>query len=524
MQKHTPVLIVGAGPTGLTLATELHRHGISFRLIDKQIKPVSTSNALGVQSRTLEIWDDEGLLENALSHGIKIKTFNLYAKKKKIVNTNFDILPCLHPFILSLPQSQTEKMLIEYLKKQNISPEMNVELINFTQQEAGISATLLHLNGEQEVMSADWIIGCDGGQSIVRKNANIDFIGQELPQHFVLADVKIKSDLRSNVFTGFFSEHGILAIIPFNKKYMRIIADVTADPELGKAKTLTSEQVKSLIANRYPFPFEMDDLIWTSGFWIHERMASAFRQNKIFLAGDAAHIHSPVGGQGLNTGIQDSYNLAWKLALVIKKKAHPRLLESYYLERGPVAKAVLKETTTLTKIMTLRNPILCAIRNFLFLYLTKIKKIQKKIISQISELSIHYHQSPYIKDYLSNYIEPSVGTLMPATEELNNLTRGTEHCILFFSDEDFNVTNCIQLTEIINKKYNHIFKFILISTQNEFTSWKDLKIYDENKILHEKFGIKVPSIYLIRPDKYISFRSTFSHVNQFLKYLQSIFY
>lgn len=525
MNAAIPVLIVGAGPTGLTMAIELHRRDIPFRIIDKQNKPVPTSNALAAQTRTLEVWDDEGLLDNALSRGIEVKEFNLYADKKKILHADFSLLPSSHPYVLAIAQHETETMLIEHLQKNNVTIEMDVELVEFAEKENIVTATLKHADGQIEKIQAEWIIGCDGNRSIIRENSNIAFLGKELPQHFVLADAKINSTLPPNSFNGFLSEHGISIYMKYNKEYTRLIADVTHDAELSKAKSLTLEQIKRLALERCSFPLEISDPDWSSGFWIHERIASAYRSNRIFLAGDAAHVHSPAGGQGMNTGIQDSYNLAWKLALVIQGHADVSLLDSYYAERAPVAKRVLKDTTLLTNMMTTSNPIISFIRNVTLANLTKIKFFQKKFLSHLTELDIKYKQSRFIKNVFSETSGLPVGKLMPnvGDTDLHDSIRGTEHCILLFPMTLAELDKCIQLKNSVKHKFPDLFKFILINTSNNFSSWDEIKIFDEQGVIYKKYDISKPTIFMIRPDKYIGFKGELQSGYQFMEYLEGIY-
>ncbi|HLB58150.1 MAG TPA: FAD-dependent monooxygenase, partial [Gammaproteobacteria bacterium] len=412
MSNTIPVLITGAGPTGLSMAVELNRHGIAFRIIDKQTKPVPTSNALVAQTRTLEVWEDQGLLSDALTRGNILRGFNFYAKNKNIIHLDLNILNSDYPFVLGIAQHQTEVMLLDYLKNQGISVERETELIDFSEEKNQVKTTLRHPNGETEVLQADWVIACDGARSLLRTRCHIPFLGKELSQHFVLADLKIKSELPSNQVYAFMSDNGPLLLIQFDQNYSRLIAEVTHDPELSAAKSVTDEQLKRLVRERSPFKLELEKPVWTSGFWIHERIVSSYRHNNIFFAGDTAHIHSPAGGQGMNTGIQDVYNLAWKLALVINKKAPSTLLDSYHIEREQVGKSVLKKTTLLTWMISLHHPVLSFIRNWILSHVMRFEKIRKKIAEDMTQLAIHYKNSSVIEDHLKTCLGPPPGMRM----------------------------------------------------------------------------------------------------------------
>ncbi len=526
----TPVLIVGAGPTGLTMAVELKRHGIPFRIIDKQTKPVITSNALAAQTRTLELWDDEGLLPTVLNKGAAVRGINIYSLGEKILHLDLDntILETPYPFVLGIAQHQTEAMLLEHLTQHNIQVEMNVELTTFTEKPNEIIATLRHSSGEIEHVNTQWLIACDGAHSAIRTQCNMAFSGQDLAQHFILADLKITTELLHNELHIFFSADGPLLFIRFNEDTFRIIADVSKDARFTTNQPPSFAQIQELIHQRYPYPIQLAEPIWTSSFWIHERIMSSFKVNNIFFAGDAAHIHSPVGGQGMNTGIQDAYNLAWKLALVINNKAYPAILESYQAERYPFAKSILRGTTFLTRFITLHNKWLCKLRNVILTYVLKSKHWRKKIFSTMTQLNIHYKNSALITDVLNNEPGPKAGTRMLSLPrdnniELINFVRGPQHSLLIFLNSETELAPCLQLKETIEKNYPGLMQFILISTRDKLTGWNETIIEDKEGKIHQQYQAKQPMLYLIRPDKYIGFRSTLEQANELMTYLKTHF-
>lgn len=531
--QNLPVLISGAGPTGLTMAVELQRYGIPFRIIDKHTKPVLTSNALGVQIRTLEVWDDMGILDAALAQGNKLRGMNVYAKKQQIAHINLGVIKNSYNFLLGLPQRQTETLLINELSKKNIAIEMEVELIDFKENEKFILATVKHKNGEIEQIKTDWLIACDGGHSFIREKANVPFNGRELPQHFVLADAEIHSELPLDEANLFISDKGIFVLLKFDDKYTRIIAEVSNVSELSKAKSLTYDQVKKLAEERCPFKLDIREPIWSSGFWIHEKIVPNYRDNRIFFAGDAAHIHSPVGGQGMNTGIQDAYNLAWKLALVIQGKAKPIILGTYNSERHPVGEAVLRATTLMTHIVALHNRLLIAIRNWFISHAMKIKRLQEKFIDNVSQLKIHYQANILVDDCLGNQPGPRAGTSMldvkfydqDKSERLFDLVRGIQFVLLMFASGNNNSVgdNFLLLKKTLAEKYPDQIKFIFISDKNDFYNWHDEKIWDADLRIHKCYGVTKPCFYLIRPDKYIGFRGDLENQERLIHYFEQAF-
>ena len=369
---------------------------------------------------------------------------------------------------------------------------------------------------------------CDGGGSFLGTRCHIPFLGKELSQHFVLADLKIKSELPSNQVYAFMSDNGPLLLIQFDQNYSRLIAEVTHDPELSAAKSVTDEQLKRLVRERSPFKLELEKPVWTSGFWIHERIVSSYRHNNIFFAGDTAHIHSPAGGQGMNTGIQDVYNLAWKLALVINKKAPSTLLDSYHIEREQVGKSVLKKTTLLTWMISLHHPVLSFIRNWILSHVMRFEKIRKKIAEDMTQLAIHYKNSSVIEDHLKTCLGPPPGMRMldvsyDTHTTLFNLVRGPTHHLIFFSGKNSELNTIIQLKNSLKHRYPGLIKFILISKENNFSGWDEEKMFDEHELVHTCYGVKKAMLYLIRPDKYISFRGKIEDTDVFKTYLQKLF-
>ena len=477
MQKNVVVLIVGAGPTGLTMAVAaLPRYGISFRIIDKAIKPVETSNALAVQARTIEVWNSMGILSKALAQGLILRHLIVYGKdKQEIAHIDTSLLNSENKFLLSLAQHDTESILIDYLNSKNIKIEMQTELTDVLEIENGTQVTLKHKN-QVETIHVPWLIACDGFHSTIRKKLKIPFKGHDLPQHLILADAEIKSALQYDRFYGFPSENGLMLLAPYQKqrkKYWRIILDVTHNKEFANVKKPSYESIKILVEKRCPFALDIAQPIWTSGFFIHERMIANFRHKRIFFAGDSAHVHSPAGGQGMNVGIQDAYNLGWKLALVLLENVNPAILNTYNDERMPIAKKVLSNTTKLTRIVTIHNPILIKLRNWMISLLMRSNRIKKKIINTFGETNIQYTNSALTKDFLSNQSGVAAGMNILDVElngfHLLDKLSGSSFILIIFMGMKETVTmdKINEITQYFDATYHNLFKFLLIRIQNE---------------------------------------------------------
>lgn len=387
MQK-TSVLIIGAGPTGLMLASLLKKQQIDICLIDQKDSPTKTSNALGVQARTLELWNTLGLADTALSRGLEIKQFNMYAGKKKLISAAFNTLKTAYPFILTLPQAETEKLLTEYLQQLDGHVLWQHKLIALETKQDTVLAEMETPDGRKKI-EANWVVGCDGYHSRIRALIGAEYKGTDLPVHFLMTDAKISSSLAPNQMHFFLHPEGAVSIFPMKDK-TRVIAENSHDPLFKDAKQPTVEMLQTILKRRCSIKINIDESLWLSGFWVHERIATRYQYGRVFLAGDAAHAHSPAGGQGMNTGMQDAFNLAWKLALVINQKASPKLLQTYNAERRPIAEGVLKRSDQLTRLVSLTQPLLIQLRNCLLPILAKRSLLIKNMVKNISEVDVHY--------------------------------------------------------------------------------------------------------------------------------------
>src|SRR5439155_16991027 len=300
----TEVLIVGAGPTGLMAAAELTRRGIACRIIDKCAGPSDKSKALGVQARTLEVFDYLGIADEAVARGNKIHAGRALYDGEQLLQFRIDELESPFSFLLALPQSETEKLLIDYLLKHDLKVERLVELVDFQQDDSGVTAELRGPDGEFDIR-ADWMIGADGPHSTVRHLLNLPFEGTPYPETFYLADVRGETDLPHDEFSLFASEDGIIGCIPMADEQFRIVAQVP-DKYFRSKDDPHLEDFHRLLKFK-AVPLKITECTWLASFHIHQRKVQQYHVHRVFLAGDASHIHSPAGGQGMNTGIQDSF-------------------------------------------------------------------------------------------------------------------------------------------------------------------------------------------------------------------------
>jgi len=339
------VLVIGAGPTGLVLAGELLRRGLSVRVVDKLVAPTPHSRAIGVHARSLEILDDLGVADELIARGMRITGAALQTARGPIATVTFDELDTRYPFILCVSQVETETVLRDLLAARGGAIERDTELVALAQDERGVEAVLRTPRGDERAR-ASWIVGCDGAHSGVRHALGIDFEGHAYEETFVLADVRIDWDAPLERVSTFLHEDGVAALFPMQGGRWRVIASNAE--ALGAQPSL--DDVRSLVEPRVGRALAMRDAAWISPFRIHCRQVARYRHGRAFLAGDAAHIHSPIGGQGMNTGIQDAHNLAWKLA-----RGGETLLESYHAERHAIGRDVLAQTDRVTRVALLHR-------------------------------------------------------------------------------------------------------------------------------------------------------------------------
>lgn len=380
--RNENVLIVGAGPTGLTAALVLAKRGFKPRIIDKKNQPIVNSNALGIQPRTLELWTELGIIRDALSQGHPLKGITLSTEVKLLGKTTFEDLPTRHPFLLVLPQAKTESLLTAHLAQYGVAVERGVQFESLTENEEGVLAVC---NGSSNLYS--YILGCDGAKSDVRREARITTQGYDLPQHFIMADIHIAWDRDPREGHVFYSDEGPIVFFPMDDRgFGRLIIDVSTDERLYTATHPTLEDFQEKMAKRCRVPATLYDPSWISTFWIHCRLADSYTKGRAFIAGDAAHQHSPVGGQGLNTGVQDAYFLANLLADVFEGKKSRSELENYEIIRRPIGKKVVRRTALLTKIATTRSRPLQTMRNMAAQFLLRVPPIRRKAMMNFSQL------------------------------------------------------------------------------------------------------------------------------------------
>lgn len=398
------VLVVGAGPTGLALGIELERHGVDCRVIDRAAVRSDRSRALVVQARSLELMRAWGVADELVACGQQTMAAQIWVEKHPAANielSDIGVDDTPYPFLLFVSQAVTERLCEAALQRLGGRVERPVELKAARPVDDGVEVTLAHAGGEVETARFDWVVGCDGAHSTVRHAAGLEFAGGRYEQDFLLADVAIRWNAPRKLYF-FFGRGKNAVVMPLADGFSRIIGitgqavrdDAPDEPPL--------EDFSSLLGEVCPFVFELQRPRWLARFRLHHRAAARYRAGRLLLAGDAAHIHSPAGGQGMNTGIQDAINLAWKLALVERGQAPSSLLDSYDEERRPVGERLLQFTDRLFGFASSPNPLVVWLRNRILPRVAprflRDKDRRRLAFRFISQLGIRYTGSSIVGD------------------------------------------------------------------------------------------------------------------------------
>jgi 2-polyprenyl-6-methoxyphenol hydroxylase-like FAD-dependent oxidoreductase len=395
---NSPVLIVGGGPTGLVLALWLTRLGVTVRIVDKAAEPGTTSRALAVQARTLELYAQIGLAETVIAGGVKVGTINFWVHGRRAASASLErIGEGLSPykFALVFPQDAHERLLIERLQEAGVRVERRTELVRFTQNVQGVVATLRRPDGSEETCEAAYIAGCDGASSVVRQQIGADFPGGTYSGLFYVADVEATGPVVDGQLHVDLEDADFVLVFPLRGAgRLRIVGNVS-DVAGASPGALTFETVRGKAVEH--LGLRVHKVNWFSTYRVHHRVASTFRDGRAFLLGDAAHVHSPVGGQGMNTGIGDAVNLAWKLAAVLKGTAPASLLDTYEPERIAFARRLVETTDRAFTVVTRRGPIARRVRTrvvpFIAPRLFQFGPTRRFMFRTLSQIVVNYRHS-----------------------------------------------------------------------------------------------------------------------------------
>lgn len=395
----TAVLIIGAGPTGLVLALWLSKLGVSVRIIDKASGPGTTSRALAVQARTLELYNQLDLATTVVERGHQVPAANLWVKGQQAAHLSLEQIgsgQTPYPFIEIFPQDEHERLLIERLQAFDVQVQWQTELLELNQGDQQVNARLRLADGSEQDCSAVYLAGCDGARSAVRKALGIGFPGGTYQQVFFVADVQASGPTINGELHVDLDEADFLAVFPLaGSGRVRLIGTVR-DERAQHPEDLRFEDISTRAIEH--MKLQVEQVNWFSTYRVHHRVAQQFRRHRAFLLGDAAHVHSPAGGQGMNTGIGDAINLAWKIASVLHGKAGDELLESYEIERKAFAERLVATTDQVFNFITadgrLANLLRTRLAPVLLSRLTALGKARSFLFRTVSQIGLNYRLMP----------------------------------------------------------------------------------------------------------------------------------
>lgn len=530
------------------MACELARFGIPLRIIDKNSAPTDKSKALVVWPRTLELLDKSGAVQPFLDCGFPLHGMNIFQDvKTRLVHLTFEDVSSPFPFVLALAQSETERLLESRLQALGIRVERSTALTHFEQSEYGVRATVEAPDGSVEVIEADWLVACDGGRSTVRHQLGIKLEGQTVPQEFAMADCDVDGLPYFDEVMAFTTSQGICAFFPIlaPKRYrVFVLRDNSTAVVDGRPQPPSLEEMQQHLKVRGLDQVRLSNPFWLAAFGINERHAKEYRHGRIFLAGDAAHVHSPVGGQGMNTGMQDAFNLAWKLAYVVCGRAWPSLLDSYNPEREPVGAEVVSKTATARTMITLRHPVAQQVRNKVVSWLSNFDFVRHKIAEQACELAVSYPNSPLNHDVHQGHAAWLLGGgVRPGQRapdlQLVALEQGEWREVRLFElmrDRNFHLIwfSGLKAEQDCEQRFHELCRWIRhghcqwlschwIGTSKQYFPQSDglgALLWDEHSIAHQVYGATHSSFYLVRPDGYVGLRCQPAVLEELQRYLE----
>lgn len=527
----TDVLIVGAGPVGLTLAAECHRQGVAFRIVDQNAEHSTHSKALAIWSNTTEHLAALGLADRFIAAGRPVHRGIFEDNGKKIAEMHIGVgLDSLYPQPFILPQSETEALLLEHLGAAGVTVERRVTAVDVRAGAEQVEVDLQKTDGSTETVTAGWVAGCDGARSLVRHKLPVEFPGVTEKMGFILADAKATGDLPNDAMVASSGPGGNVIIFPVKEGIWRFFALRDENDDRSEP---TLEEIQQHLDGAGLSRVRISEPQWLSHFVVNERVASRNRVGRVFLLGDASHIHSPAGGQGMNTGMQDAFNLAWKLKLLAAGRGDTEAIaESYFEERHRVAEQVIRETSNLLHFGVQNHRLIRAAKRVVLPLLSHSEKVNETASFKFSELGIAYAQSSLVEpdaEEFRHFRDLAPGTLARDAEvfaggEKVSLWRELlhpGHTLLIFSgprpDRD-------EIATMLSFDKSEEVRPVLIWHGTETLDFAGVEEFlDPEGKAHERYGLTaMAGWYVVRPDNYIAARGTLSDTTALTRYMRKI--
>ncbi|WP_063548554.1 FAD-dependent monooxygenase [Burkholderia territorii] len=535
-----PVLIVGAGPTGLAAAMALARARVPVRIIDRLAVPAPYSRAIGIQARTLELLEQHRAVEPFLALGHRAHAAALHADGRVIARLDFDPLQTRYPYLLFLDQSITERLLAEHLAGFGVTVERGVTLTACDAGGTSLDVTIRGADGREQAFAPSYLIAADGAHSTVRHLLGLSFAGHAFEQTFLLADFAAIPGWPDEEIHLFTTPDGIAGLFPMGGGRYRLVADRPPGGDASPdAPPPTLDECDAIVRARVGASIAPSDLAWSAYFRLHSRMVDRLRHGRVFFAGDAAHVHSPAGAQGMNTGIQEAFNLGWKLARVLGAGTPERLLDTYHAERHPIERDVLRQTGFITQIVEADHGAMKLLRDHVVPLLASFGPVRDAVRRTVSELGVQYRKSPLTlervldggprageraPDALVHVIDGPLGRA-PGTARLYDLHDPASFTLLMLEEPPGAGAADPGDVPPLPADARALAEGLARIMPGAVRTWRVADAESDGADgLAQVYGRSRPSFYLLRPDGYIAVRGrTATDANALLRHCESWF-
>lgn len=497
----TDVIIIGAGPTGLSLACQFIRYGVDFLIVEKGQGVTPFSKALGVHARTLEIYEQLSLAQKAIEQGtIAGKALMLEGGeiRGEVNLSNVGQGLSSYPYMLVLEQNKNEQLLYEYMQGHGKDVLWGTELVSFSQNTSGVTAHVSNAIGASQIIEAKYLVGCDGPRSLVRNALGLSFEGSTFERLFYVVDVQIDWKYSHDALHVCLAKNSIVAFFPMRgEKRYRIVGSFPEGMNKDEGEILY-EEIEQRIRDEAELELDISHVNWFSVYKVHTRHVNKFSEGRCFVAGDAAHIHTPAGGQGMNTGIQDAYNLAWKMAYALRGEADERILDTYNEERLPNAERLTETTDRMFDLAAGTDWLFGLIRTTIFpplaKYILAFDVVKERFFTMISQIGINYRNSSLSAHDGDGMFTVKAGDRMPyfldEGKSIFDMLREPKFHLLTLSDGQSDYQT---MKSEVESEYSHLVDYHLVP------------LYPH---VAEVFGMNQSFNLLLRPDNHIGFISS----------------
>lgn len=495
--QNPAVVVVGAGPVGLVAACELARRGVAVRIIDKLAEPTNESRAIAVMARSLDMFDRMGIMDELVDTGVKSRSMRLMSGDSQLAQVKFGGVDSAFPYSLLTAQTETERVLTDRLSQLGLTVDRGIEVVGLTQDDSEARLSLQHADGSTETVTTSWVVAADGAHSTLRHLVDTRLQGSFKGERFILGDCDAEHQMDADSMYTVFSPAGTVIMMPMRGGRARLMAQIDDAPGTPLNLHPTQQDLQQILDERVG-GVTITNSHWLTCFEIHHGQVAQYRHGRVFLAGDAAHIHSPAGGQGMNTGMQDAFNLAWKLAAVVNGEGGQALLDSYNAERHPVAAKVIAFSSNLTKAGTVRGGAR-VVRNAILRVIASIPAVGEKMASVVEEVEVAYLGSPVVTTQ-ARHTKIHAGQHLPHIDDPEIQKQLSRAC---GSDNNGHTVLTVTAGKPAPAAGPAGQVQILVASDDSPVGGYDAVIADPHGLITKRYGLRDGARIVVRPDGYI---------------------